>query len=330
MPPHAREEFQVNVITIGEVLWDVVGQDEHLGGAPFNFAAHLARLGHQVSLVSAVGTDERGERILHAMSQIGLSTRYIRRVAEHSTGVVTVSLDSAGSPAYVIHRPAAYDFPGLSEEDFAELFSRPVDWIYFGTLLQMSPEARPLTMRLLDASKASRRFYDVNLRGGCWEPSFVRELMAKATIVKMNADEAVEVSLTLGEPLESPPKSLFLASLEKFCRALVASFGCEGVCITRGAEGCALLVGDEYVEASGYAVQVVDTVGAGDVFAAALVHGTGNGWPPVRIADFANRMGALVASRSGAVPSWTLAEVEALQHGSNFRSDPQSQQRETA
>jgi fructokinase len=315
----------VNIISIGEVLWDVVGPDEHLGGAPFNFAAHLARLGHHVSFVSAVGMDERGQRIVDAMPRMGLSTRYVRRLAEHPTGVVTVSLDSAGHPDYLIHRPAAYDFPRMSEEDLAELFSHPVDWIYFGTLLQTSPEAKRLTMRLLEAGEGRRRFYDVNLRAGCWEPSLVRELMAKATMVKLNADEAAEVASMFGQPLKSP-----LQSWEKFCRACAARFVWEGVCITRGADGCALLLGDEYIEASGYAVHVLDTVGAGDAFAAAFVHGVGSGWSSARVADFANRVGALVASRAGAVPSWTVAEVETLQQGSNCRSDPQSQHRETA
>jgi fructokinase len=315
----------VNVISIGEVLWDVVGQDEHLGGAPFNFAAHLARLGHHVSFVSAVGTDERGERILQAMPHLGLSTRYVRRLAECPTGAVTVSLDSVGHPDYLIHRPAAYDFPRLGEEDLAELFAHPIDWIYFGTLLQMSPAAKRVTMRLLDAGPGTRRFYDVNLRGGCWEPSVVRELMAEATMVKLNADEAAEVARMFGQPLGPP-----LGSLEKFCRTCAASFGWNGVCITRGADGCALLLGDEYVEASGYAVQVSDTVSAGDAFAAALVHGVGSGWPSAQVADFANRVGALVASRAGAVPTWTPAEVEKLQQGSNCLSDPQSQARESA
>jgi fructokinase len=315
----------VNVISIGEVLWDVVGQDEHLGGAPFNFAAHLARLGHHVSFVSAVGADERGERILEAMPHLGLSTRYVRRLAEYPTGAVTVSLDNAGHPDYLIRRPAAYDFPRVGEEDLAELFTHPVDWIYFGTLLQMSPAAKRVTTRLLDAGKGTGRFYDVNLRQGCWAPSLVRELMAKATMVKLNADEAAEVARMFGQPLASP-----LGSLEKFCRACAARFAWDGVCITRGADGCALLLGDEYVEASGYAVQVADTVGAGDAFAAALVHGVGSGWPSVRAADFANRVGALVASRPGAVPTWTPAEVEALQPAPDCRSDPQSQARETA
>jgi fructokinase len=84
------------------------------------------------------------------------------------------------------------------------------------------------------------------------------------------------------------------------------------VCVTRGARGCALLIGREYVEADAYAVSEADAVGAGDAFAAAFVHGLGSGWPIRQIADFANRVGALVASRSGAIPDWTIEEVWAL------------------
>jgi fructokinase len=69
----------------------------------------------------------------------------------------------------------------------------------------------------------------------------------------------------------------------------------------------------QYIEAPGYPVQVVDTVGAGDAFAAAFLHGLGSGWPTPEIADFANRVGALVASRRGAIPDWTIAEAKALE-----------------
>jgi fructokinase len=72
-------------------------------------------------------------------------------------------------------------------------------------------------------------------------------------------------------------------------------------------------MGGKYVEASGYPVQVVDTVGAGDAFAAAFLHGLGNRWPTQETADFANRVGALVASRRGAIPDWTISEANALE-----------------
>ena len=73
-----------------------------------------------------------------------------------------------------------------------------------------------------------------------------------------------------------------------------------------------MLVKGEYVEAGGYAVQAQDTVGAGDAFAAAFVHGLSLQWPPAEIADFANRVAALVASRPGGTPPWTLEEARAL------------------
>lgn len=295
----------MKVISIGEVLWDVVGSEEHLGGASFNFSAHLTRLGHEVFFVSAVGEDDRGRRILQRMQHLGISTAFVRRVPDHATGIVTVTLRAGGQPEFVLHRPAAYDFPELTTAQMERLLAQPPEWIYYGTLHQMSPAAKELTARLLHASTNARRFYDVNLRQSSWTPELVRELMAQATVVKLNEDEVGEIAHSLGTRHES---------LEGFCRSYAARFGWQAVCITRGVLGCALFLNGEYIQAEGYPVKVADAVGAGDAFAAALLHGLGQGWRPARMADFANRVGALVASRRGAIPEWTLGEAEALQH----------------
>jgi fructokinase len=293
----------MNTVTIGEVLWDVVGEDEHLGGATFNFSAHLSQLGHRVAFISAVGEDERGRRILDRMEQLGMSTRYVHPVAEYPTGLVTVTIDQRGQPGYVLHRPAAYDFPSLTRAEWTELRVRPADWLYYGTLHQISPTAHALTSQLLSARIARRQFYDVNLRAGCDRPALLRELMQQATVVKLNDAEVSDIVEMFGE---AP------TSLEDFCRTYAQRFAWEAVCVTRGGKGCALLIGGEYLEAPGYRVQVVDTVGSGDAFAAAFVHGFGLGWPGCQIADFANRAGALVASRRGAIPAWTVSETRVL------------------
>jgi fructokinase len=296
----------MNIISIGEVLWDVFGDTEHLGGAPFNFAAHAKILGHSASFVSAVGEDRRGRRVLEKMEAMGLPTRFVRQVKDHATGIVTVSLAASGQPHFTIHRPAAYDFPELSHGDLGELSSRRPDWIYFGTLFQMSPQAKALTRKLIDANPQARHFYDVNLRENCYEASLVNELMALATAAKLNDQEADMIQTMFGWSYRS---------LEDFCRGTARGFGWEAVCVTRGEAGCVLLVGDNYVEAEGYEVRVADTVGAGDAFAAAFLHGMGCGWPAPEVADFANRVGALVASRPGGTPSWTIEEAEALSRG---------------
>jgi fructokinase len=298
----------MKIVSVGEVLWDVIEQQEYLGGAPFNFAAHLHRLGHTIFFVSGVGRDERGERVLQRMTELGLMTDYVARVESAATGVVEVRLDTAGQPQFIIRRPAAYDFVTLPEAQLHRLSSGHPDWIYFGTLLHMSPQAKAVTEGLLAASGEARRFYDVNLRPGCYEAGLVRELMSQATAVKVNEDEAAEVA----QMFQHPPHR----SLEEFCRRSAREFSLEAVCVTRGARGCVLLIGDEYVEAEGYAVSVVDTVGSGDAFAAALVHGLSCGWRAGPAADFANRVGALVASRRGAIPDWTIAEANALKESS--------------
>jgi fructokinase len=290
----------MNILSIGEVLWDVLGETEHLGGAALNFAAHAKILGHSVSFISAVGDDPRGRRVLEKMEAMGLTTRFVRPVKNRPTGIVTVTLDASGRPRFTIHRPAAYDFPELSDADLREVSSQQPEWIYFGTLFQMSSRAKALTLKVLDANPQARRFYDVNLRENCYGASLVNELMSLATAVKLNDDEVDMIQSMFGWSHRS---------LEDFCRGTARRFGWEAVCVTRGEAGCVLQVGNNFVEADGYQVSVADTVGAGDAFAAAFVHGMGCGWVPRGIADFANRVGALVASRPGGTPCWTIEEV---------------------
>jgi len=301
----------LRVISLGEILWDVFDDAEYLGGAPFNFAAHARRLGHEVFFVSAVGDDNRGRSALAKMEQLNLSTRFVQRLASAATGIVSVSLDATGQPTFTIHRPAAYDLVSLGAGDLAELSSPPADWIYFGTLHQMSPGARDLLSAVISANPRARRFYDINLRRDSYQPALVRDLMKRASVVKLNDAEVH----TLEEMFPVDGRDLFggsSGSLEEFCRNTAEAHGWETICVTRGAEGCALLVAGEYAEVDGYPVDVADTVGAGDAFAAAFLHGLSNGWPPAEIGDFANRVGALVASRHGAIPSWTVEECRAL------------------
>ncbi|MBZ5491478.1 MAG: carbohydrate kinase [Acidobacteriia bacterium] len=293
----------MKIVSAGEVLWDVLPSSEHLGGAPFNFAWHAHNLGHEVCFVSAVGNDRHGQQTIEQMEEAGLSTRFIRRMPDQPTGTVTVALDSQGLPHYAIHRPAAYDFPALSPAEFDALVNPAPAWIYFGTLQQMSALAHDLTLQLMAAAPAAKYFYDINLRVGSFTPELVRTLAQRAHILKLNEQE-VSTLREIG--------GLQGDSLEQFCRNCLIAFQLDGICITLGPKGCALLLGNEYLEAPGFPMSVADTIGAGDAFSAALLHGMNAGWTVSRIAAFANRVGALVASRSGGTPKWTVAEALAL------------------
>ncbi len=285
-------------------MWDILPGAEHLGGAPFNFALHAYNLGHEVCFVSAVGDDPHGQRALIQMEEAGLSTRFVHRTSDGPTGTVSVTLDAAGNPQYQIHRPAAYDFPALAPADFNSLLTPPPQWIYFGTLQQMSVQAYDFTRQLLAAVPTARRFYDVNLRANSYTPELVRALVRHAYVLKLNEHE-LPVLQEIGE--------IPGYSLEQFCRNCARVFDLEVICVTRSAKGCALLLGKEFLEAPGFPIKVADTIGAGDAFSAALVHGLSAGWSAPQIVNFANRVGALVASRPGGTPKWTVEEAMALQ-----------------
>lgn len=68
----------MRIISIGEILWDIYENEEHIGGAPFNFSVHAKRLGHEVYFISAVGEDKRGKEALQYIHDYGLSTKFVK------------------------------------------------------------------------------------------------------------------------------------------------------------------------------------------------------------------------------------------------------------
>jgi len=293
----------MRIICIGEVLWDVFEDSEKLGGAPFNFAVHASRLGHEVTFVSAVGGDERGRTVLARAGELGLRPDFIQTVPGAATGTVSVRVDLAGQPDFTIHRPAAYDALRLDRADLQRLAAIEPDWLYYGTLHQAEPAARAETKKLLEALPGAKRFYDINLRPHSYTRELIAELMATANVVKLNDQEAAAVDSMFGHPHDS---------LSEFTEFWSRQFGWTALAVTRGSRGCAIRIGGDYAEPPGYNVKVADTVGAGDAFAAAFLQGLSRGWDAHRTGDFANRVGAVVASRPGGVPAWSIEDCGSL------------------
>ena len=93
----------MRIVSIGEILWDVIGQSEYLGGAPLNFAAHARKLGHEVYLVSAVGEDERGQRARDAIRQLGIADEFVQVVPDKPTGTAEIHIIFRDASAKLRH-----------------------------------------------------------------------------------------------------------------------------------------------------------------------------------------------------------------------------------
>lgn len=292
----------MRLLSIGEVLWDRYGEDERLGGAPLNVAIHAARLGHETAILSAVGQDVRGLRALDLIRGAGVNDRFIAQTDRAPTGTASVVLDSSGVPVFEIARPAAYDHPRDGAADVDAVAKWRPDWIVYGTIAQAAPAVRVLTEQVIDACPWAGRLYDVNFRPGSTPGAMILSLLGRASAIKANEEEAVRLMSLLGLARSTNGWP------EAFCRMLAERFALRVACVTRGALGATLLLDQSFVEVRAPRVKIVDTVGAGDAFTAAMLHGISSSWPAAQVVDFATRVGSLVASRSGATPAWAIHE----------------------
>lgn len=287
------------------MLWDIFPDQELLGGAALNFCANLRRLGHSAILLSAVGKDPRGAMACEAMKQLDLETGFVQTMDELPTGVAIVEVNSEGEPRFSIQRPAAFEGFTLSPVMSVAVTALGTEWLYFGTLLQMEPRIERVTRDLVHRLTGVRCFYDMNLRAGHWNLELVKRLSGLATILKLNESEAQTIA-----ELSGVPRSHF--SIEAFCSEWASEHDIDAICVTLGPAGCCVYQEGSVLRVPGYPITVCDTVGSGDAFAAAFLHGYHHGWPMAKTARFANALGALVASLAGATPNWQLEDCQAL------------------
>ncbi|MDZ7642155.1 MAG: PfkB family carbohydrate kinase [Desulfurivibrio sp.] len=290
------------IVAIGEVVWDIFPQRRVLGGAPVNVAYHLAVLGEPVRVITRIGYDELAAATDERLSQLGLPLEGVQRDLRLPTGQVRVSFGEDNEPAYDIVAPAAWDriepaaalaAAGTGEFD-----------LVFGTLAQRAETSRRAIRAL--ASRARRRFYDVNLRPPFTTAELVRESLELAELVKVNESELRQVAdwLALDDGEQESDLQGLAAAIRRHCQL-------EALVVTAGAAGSWVATAAGMVSAAGEPVTVADTVGAGDAFFATLIadyrRELDRGLAPAAlpwsaILARANRRGAYVAGQPGATP----------------------------
>lgn len=283
------------VLCVGEVLWDSLPAGLFLGGAPFNVACHLRAAGIAAAMVSRIGDDRLGEEIIRRAARYGVATDLVQVDAKLPTGFVRVSLDQAGSAAYEIVAPAAWDAVALNDQllDRADAARA----IVFGSLAQRGAITRA-TIERLWKSKALMVF-DANLRPPFDDKEVVRRSLQRADVVKLSNVELAELITWFSLP----------RGTREAASAIAEKFSCGIVCVTRGAEGAVMWHDGAWSEHDGFEVEVRDTVGAGDAFLAVLLAGILSGSPDNVVLKHANLIGAYVATQDGAVPTDQSAAI---------------------
>lgn len=291
-------EKQFKIVGLGEVLWDLLPTGKQIGGAPANFAFIAAQLGDDGIVASRIGNDRAGAEITNRLQVLGVKTNNIQIDQTHPTGAVNVSLEN-GQPQYLIVESVAWDFLELSED--WRVLATDCDAVCFGSLAQRNAVSRQTIRLFLQTIKPTALcIFDVNLRQSFYSAEILRESFKLANVVKLNHEELPTVADVLG--IEGNDE------IER-ARNLLLSFGVRVMCLTRGANGSLLITENEISEHAGIEIKVADAIGAGDAFTATLAHGLLRDWTLAKINAEANKIGAFVASQTGAMPSLKKSEM---------------------
>ena len=274
------------IAIFGEVLIDQFPDGQQvLGGAPFNVAWHLQAFSQAFCFISRVGNDVMGANIRQAMTAWGMSDENLQIDFIHSTGVVDVTFNH-DEPSYEILANQAYDFITTQQLKL----TNPCSVLYHGTLaLRNNVSAQ--TLNYLKDCHTGKVFIDVNLRAPWWSKDLVRHCLSSANWVKLNYEELMQLVLAQ-------------YTLQESMRLFLAEYALDVLIVTRGSIGAiALNNKGEFVEVTpSVNLTIVDTVGAGDAFAAVLLLGLQQDWllsvTMTRAQAFAS---ALVAKRGATV-----------------------------
>jgi fructokinase len=277
------------VLCFGEVLWDTFEDGKQVGGAPLNVARQLLQQGVPAYMVTRIGNDTSGKKLLANLTENNLASPLVQIDKSLPTCEVTVQLDEHQQATYIIPKPVSWDNIKL-KDDLIER-AQKASAIVFGSLACREQTSRSTLLNLLSETKIPLRVFDVNLRHPHYTPDIIETLAAMANVIKMNEEETNLL-------IRSRSTSLKDKILE-----FQKKYQTQTICVTRGEDGAIIWHNDQFYEHPGFKVEVVDTVGAGDAFLATLVAGLLMKLPIGLIVEKACKVGSYVASQRGANPA---------------------------
>jgi fructokinase len=269
----------------GEVLFDQFPDGQQvLGGAPFNVAWHTQAFGLAPCFISRVGNDLAAEKIRQAMQAWGMAMDSLQTDVDYPTGIVQITFNE-GEPSYDILPNQAYDFIAAEQLDLNAQYAV----IYHGTLaIRQATSAHAL--EILKARHQGKVFVDVNLREPWWHTERVAQVLEQAHWVKLNQQELEQL-----QPSH--------ADLKAAMAVFLARYHLEVLIVTRGERGAIAMnqFGETVEVAPTVQLAVVDTVGAGDAFAAVLLLGLQRGWSLQVTMERARDFASAVVTQRGAI-----------------------------
>jgi fructokinase len=282
-----------NIVSLGEVLWDVFPDGPRFGGAPANWACAIAGLlgdKAKVTMISAVGNDLLGNEAIKSLQQLNVDVSKIQSCS-FATGTVTINLDESRQASYEFAENCAWD--NIIWSDSWQALAGKTDAICFGSLAQRGEVSRQAIQKFISAVPPSAlKVFDINLRSNFYTVETIRQSLELANVLKLNEEELPIIANMFS--IEGDTATLLTKIKEKFQLDCLA--------LTQGEKGAMLIHHAQTVAVPIVPTSVVDTVGAGDSFTAALTLGLLQEKPLMEIAGLATKVSSYVCSQRGGTP----------------------------
>ena len=263
-----------------------------------NVAYHVNQLGMQSKVISSIGDDGLGKELIRFLENKGVSTGLIQTDNTFPTGIVNVMLDSGGYPSYEIVSPVAWDY--IRPDDKVKDIVKSANALVFGSLACRTEQNKKTLFEYLEVAPA--RILDVNLRAPFYSQPLIEALLTKADVVKMNDEE---LALIAGWQNAGSNERAQLEVIKN-------KFGIDVLILTKGKDGATCLDESGYYEQPAFPIKVKDTIGSGDSFLAGFLSRYLKGESARECLIFAGAVGALVATKAGGTPEFTVQEIQAL------------------
>ena len=312
-----------DIAALGELLIDFTDRglfdagmrlfEQNPGGAPANMLAAAARLGERTAFIGKVGDDMHGRFLRDTLTAAGIDVTGLVLSPDVFTTLAFVALDDRGERHFSFARKPGADTCLRSDELPAPLLSS-TRVLHVGSLSLTDEPARSATFAAVEAAKRAGAVisYDPNYRAALWPDAetaarHMRSMLPYVDVMKLSDEET---ALLTDEPDPAAAAAVLL------------SFGVKCAAVTLGAEGALVAAADGMRRVPGFAVNAVDTTGAGDAFWGGFLHRflTLNVHPSELTADRAadcarwgNAVAACCIRKRGAIPAMpSLREAEQM------------------
>ena len=298
----------IKILVFGELLFDVYEDTAVIGGAPFNYSVQLSRLiskEDNLKFITALGKDDFSKEAIKFIENENIDSSLIQFLDNFETGKATVFMNENKVPDYIIHENVAWDNIEFNS-DIEEALKEKYDLFYFNILSCRSEKSYNTLKNIFKNIDAKYKVCDVTFRKNYYTKEKVKEALDFVNILKVNDDELLAI------------KNLFYPSLkidlkkdnEILLKNLNKDFNIDYIFLTLGSDGAASLYNGEYIFKPSNKIKVVDTVGAGDSFCAALSHAILKKADIKKVLDFASAVSEEMIQVKGGTSKYNVKAVK--------------------